>query len=112
LNSATGSKVENADDRELADRKRGMKLVSRNAKGGAFRIELADDLFAKSCPPEHAPETAPRDFAAIADNAKASLECSSDSPTVGSSSREMTFVLVVATAAGLIIGYLAGRRRD
>lgn len=89
-----------------------MKLVTRNPKGGAFRIELADDLFSKSCPPENAPQTAPRDFTEIADKAKASLESLKDSPTAGSSSREMTFVLAVATAAGLIIGYLAGRRRD
>ncbi len=111
MNSATGIIREGTADQDISDRRRNIKLVARKKGGKAFRINIADDLLdsvhSHRLDPDQAEE------AARTDSAQSGRESGAvDRSHLSPSSGNVAFVLATAAAAGLIIGYLAGRKRE
>ena len=106
MNSATGIIREGTADQDISDRRRNIKLVARKKGGKAFRINIADDLLESVH--SHKGEEAAGTKRAQSGPEPGALERSHFKPSAGN----VAFVLATAAAAGLIIGYLAGRKRE
>lgn len=111
MNTATGTKQDNAADQDLDDRRRGMKLVAGKKVGKAFRIEVADDMFATPRPAGDAPAMVEPDRNPSTNN-KSPVYVTDGDGHEASVFGAAGLTFGAAVISGMILGYLAGRRRD
>ena len=120
MNSATGTKHDNAADqadqvdrvdRDLKDRRRHIKLVPGRSVGKVFRIEVADDVFAPFARSNHSGTRLQESFGnSNTESEKVPDTSIWDGDQSSLTSGRIPVVLVTAAIAGLILGYLIGRR--
>ena len=104
MNSATETKHDNNAEEESGDKRRGMKLVSRNEghrTRPALRIGISEDLFSTPSNPIH--RFLSSNNLVVQDEAQV-LDAS-----LGQQERPRA-AIYIALATGLVFGFLIGRR--